>query len=158
MATSWSGAVNLPLRRAGGVSAMIASNFSVGSARRYISVVCTELCPSQRATFRTSWVVWSINIAHPCLNVCGDTRLLHNDGHFSLANATWRLSKYSNPVRVMASPRLFRKSSGTEASPRIASQARRLTPVRFQIGRTRSRRPFPRIRTKAAAQRLRHRL
>jgi hypothetical protein len=77
MATSWSGALNLPLRKAGGVSALTASSFSVGSARRYISVVCTLLCPSQRATFRMSCVVWSINIAQPCLKVCGDTRLLH---------------------------------------------------------------------------------
>ena len=110
-------------------------------------MVCTLLCPSQRATFRISRVVWSINIAQPCLRVCGETRLLHSEGQLCFADTTCCVSTYSNPVRVIAPPRALRKSSGTAASPRMASHARRLARVRVQTGSTRSRLPFPRIRT-----------
>ena len=55
-AISASGALNRPRRRLGGRTASIASSFSDGSTRRYISVVRMSLCPSQRATFRISRV------------------------------------------------------------------------------------------------------
>jgi hypothetical protein len=53
-AISSSGGRKSPLRRLSGLSGLIASSICVGSARRYISVVCTLAWPSQSATLRIS--------------------------------------------------------------------------------------------------------
>jgi hypothetical protein len=53
-AISASGGRKSPLRRLSGLSGLIASSICVGSARKYISVVCTLAWPSQSATLRIS--------------------------------------------------------------------------------------------------------
>jgi hypothetical protein len=80
-----SGALNRPLLRPGGVIAIRASSFSVGSARRYTSVLCRVACPSQSDTFRTSRVACRVCMAQVCrcegahgaasTNRCGRPRL-----------------------------------------------------------------------------------
>src|ERR1035437_3519196 len=126
-----------------------ASNFTEGSARVYISVVCILACPSQRETFRRSLVAWRIVSAQVCLSTCGLTRFAAKDGQCSKAvlACLWRM--YSNPERVMDSPRALVNSSGTNTSPRTDSHARKADVVSFHNGKQRSFRPFPWTRTLA---------
>ena len=66
-------------------------------------------------------------------------------------SAVWTClrSMHSKPVRVMASLRALRTSSGTRTSPRTDSHARTADAVSFHSGKQRSFRPLPWIRTPA---------
>jgi DNA replication protein DnaC len=74
-------ALKRPERSFGAMTDSSASSFTEGSARVYISVVCILACPSQRETFRRSLVACRIVSAQVCLNTCGLTRFVVNDGH-----------------------------------------------------------------------------
>jgi hypothetical protein len=97
-AMSASGALNRPDRSVGGITDSRASNFTEGSARVYISVVCRCACPSQSATFRRSLVACRTVRAQVCRNTCGDTRFVDRVGQRRRAVWTCLRRMYSNPT------------------------------------------------------------
>jgi hypothetical protein len=112
-AMSSSVALNRPERNFGATIASRASSFTEGSARVYISVVCIWACPSQRETFLRSLVACNTVSAQVCLNTCGNIRFVESDGHRTAAACACFSRMYSNPDRVIGSPRALRNSSGT---------------------------------------------
>jgi hypothetical protein len=61
-------------------------------------------------------VACNVDIAHECLKLCGDIRFFANDGCLALAVRTCLSRMYSNPDRVMASPRMLGKRAGVFGS------------------------------------------
>jgi hypothetical protein len=120
-AINLSGTVNRPRRRAAGVTPSIASIFSVGSARRYISVVCMWARPSQSETLRRSPVAWNIIIAQLCRSRCGETCFSKSEGQDLAAVLTCLRSRYVKPTRVIGLPPALRNSSDAELWSRTAS-------------------------------------
>ena len=108
-----------------------------------ISVLWRLACPSQRETFRTSRVAWSVCIAQVCRRTWGVTRLLPMDGCVRAAVAACLARMYSKPERVMARPTALRNNAGSPLGGRRASQIFNAVVVSFHNGSTRSRRPFP---------------
>ena len=146
-AMSSSVALNRPERNFGAIMPSSASNFTEWSARVYISVVCMCACPSQSETFLRSLVACNIVSAQVCRSTCGDMRFADSDGHRTAAARTCLCRMYSNPDRVIGSPRALRNSSGAGTVLRTASHARNALAVSFHKGKQRCFRPFPCTRT-----------
>ena len=143
IAISLSGARKRPLCKPGGARFAKASSFSVGSARRYISVLCMLACPNQSETLRTSPVACKVCIAQVWRSTWGDTRFPCSVGWLAAALITCLARMYSNPDRVMARPLAFRNNSESPVWQRTFIQSLRTATVSFHSGRTRSRRPLP---------------
>jgi hypothetical protein len=121
-AISLSVALKRPERTLGGTIESRASNFTEGSARVYISVVCIFACPSQRANFRRSLVACKTVSAQVCRSTCGETLFVDREEQRCSAVRACLRRMYSNPERVMGSPRALIKSSGTKALPLTANR------------------------------------
>src|SRR5256884_5957540 len=115
-------------------------------------------CPSQRATLRISPVACSVFKAQVCRRTCGDSRLVFKGGHLLTAAGMCLLRICLKPERVRGWARALRNSSGTLASPRMESHARRLPATVFQRVRTRSFLPFPITRSEEHTSELQSRL
>src|SRR5450432_4187365 len=76
---------NAPRRKYGGTIDSMASSFSVGSPRVYISVVVRVACPNHSDTLRMSCVACRMIIAHVCLSTWGDMRFLLRPGYAKAA-------------------------------------------------------------------------
>src|SRR5215831_1532656 len=150
-AMSLSVALKRPDRSFGGTMDSRASNFTAGSARTYISVVCMLECPSQSETFRRSLVACKMVRAQECLNTCGDTRFDNRDGQRFAAEPTCLRRMYSKPERVSGWLLALRNNSGTRFSPLTPSHACSDDAVCFHKGRQRCLRPLPWISTLASA-------
>ena len=127
----------------GGSPAASTSSFSIGSVRRYISVLWMLAWPSHRDTLRMSPVASRVWTAQECLRAWGDMRLPTMDGIFCRAVATCRARRCAKPWRLRAMPRALRKRRSLPPLGRIASQSRRTDRVSRHSGNTRSRRPLP---------------
>ena len=142
-ASSWSSGRYRPgLTPRGGVRES-ACSFNFMSACRYIWVVSTDSCPSQRAITERSTPCWRRSMAAECRSACGLTFFRLRDRHFSAAMEMYFSSRRSMASRLSFPPRILAKSGSSGRPWRSRIQASSIFAVSGRRGVHRCFLPFP---------------